>query len=214
MKQALQFFRGLGHRTVEVGCVYMKRFLEGQMQEVSVDDLAEFESISIHAPAYAYNTDDTSKEIIRQMQRIHALRPMDVVVVHPDLVVDFSLLAESSLPIGVENQDNRKTGYKTPEDFNEIFKRYPQFSFVLDLNHVFTNDSSMKLAEEFYERWGDRLVEIQVSGYREAHSPLFETGQKEIVQAVRGKVRIIIESHIHPEDAVREFSFVTEHSKL
>ncbi|MBI4281689.1 hypothetical protein HY625_02575 [Candidatus Uhrbacteria bacterium] len=210
MKQALQFLRGLGHRTVEVGCVRMKRFLEGQMLEVTTDDLVGFESVSMHAPAFAYSTDDTSKEIIRQMQRIHALRPVDVVVVHPDLVTDFSLLVASGLPIGVENQDNRKTGYKLPEDFNALFERYPKFSFVLDLNHAFTNDQSMKLAQEFYERWGNRLVEIQVSGYREAHSPLFETGQKEIVEAVRGNARIIIESLIHSKDTTREFLYVTE----
>lgn len=86
-----------------------------------------------------------------------------------------------------------------------------RFRFVLDVNHVFTNDATMRLAQEFYDRVGRRLAEIHLSGYAGYHEPLHYTRQTKIIAAIRDwNVPIIIESELSPATLETELKYITE----
>ena len=55
-----------------------------------------------------------------------------------------------------------------------------RFGFVLDLQHVYENDSTMKLAEELISLWGNRLKHMHVSGCTksEIHFPTYKSDNK------------------------------------
>ena len=93
----------------------------------------------------------------------------------------------------------------------EIMYKNERFRFVLDVNHVFTNDETMRLAEELYERVGRRLAEIHLSGYAGYHEPLHYTKQTKIIAAIRDfNVPVIIESVLSPETLEIELRYITE----
>ena len=136
---------------------------------------------------------------------------LDLVVFHPDTVEDFSVFENLGFNIGFENMDNRKKSCKSVDDIESVMLRNNDFKFILDLNHCYTNDSSMKLALEFYERLGNRISQIHLSGFRELHDPLFETEQLEIIRSIQSfDVPIIVESLVNPETIVLERDYILQ----
>ena len=83
------------------------------------------------------------------------------------------------------------------------------WKLVLDVNHCFTNDATFALTRDFYQRLGDRIVQIHLSGFQTLHEPLFLTRQKEIVYNIENStVPIIIESILAPADLEREREYI------
>ena len=107
--------------------------------------------------------------------------------------------------------DNRKESHKNPTDFDEIFSQDKNYKLVLDINHIYTNDSSMKLADIFYKKFGDRISQLHVSGYIDYHNPLFETKQMNIIKAIQDfNIPMIIESVLSVEDLEKERNYILQ----
>jgi hypothetical protein len=81
---------------------------------------------------------------------------------------------------------------------------------VLDLNHCFTNDPSMRLAAEMYAAFGKRISMVHISGFEKLHEPLSRTKQLEILTAIPDKnLPIIIESGCdNIEEAKKEYEYI------
>lgn len=210
-KEALRFFQNLGHDTVEIGLVKMARVTDGWADEIEIEDLKGFQYISLHAPVIDYGDNDETKLVFEKIERINKLRKLDAVVIHPNTVKDFSVFHGLQFPIALENMDNRKDSYVTPEEFEKLLKDNPNWKFVLDVNHVYTHDKSMGLAKEFYSTFGNRIEEIHLSGYEGYHEPLFRTKQLEILSAIQNfDTPIIIEAVMEPEEIEKERNYVIE----
>ncbi len=136
------------------------------------------------------------------------------ITVHPHTMITWSWLRSYfGTKTSFENMDWRKPFAKTPEDMAKVFTNFPDARWTYDLNHVFTNDSSMKLSKDFYTTLGN-LGHYHISGFKDDHLPhtkLFETRQDSIITSVEDERPIIIESFgiedIH--EFKKEYDYVT-----
>lgn len=209
VKNALAFLKDLEIKTVELGFVKIERLRQGQADELTEKDLSGFDYISLHSPGIQYGKNSETKFVFDKLNKINSLRKIDLVVFHPDTVEDFSIFENLDFPVGFENMDNRKMTYKTPEEMEKLLED-KSYSFVLDVNHVYSNDESMDLAEEFYSKSGERIKEIHLSGYAGYHEPLFQTKQTEIIKSIKDfSVPIINEAVINSADIEKEINYIT-----
>ncbi|MFA5962053.1 MAG: hypothetical protein WC848_05205 [Parcubacteria group bacterium] len=190
----IKIHKRLGGGAIEIGCI-RKQDICGLADLDAVDIRKHFAHVSIHAPTdLRYKLNFETMSVLGHITRAHERFNFDCVVIHPDTVDDWSVLKNLSLPISVENSDWRKKSYGTVSNLEQLFE-INNFGFVLDLNHCFSIDPLMRLAQLMIEKFYDRISEIHLSGFVEYHEPLFLTRQLEILNAVpeKGNIPIILE---------------------
>jgi hypothetical protein len=118
--------------------------------------------------------------------------------IHPHTMQKWSWLHEYfGSKASFENMDWRKPFGTSPDDMSEVFEQYSNARWTYDLNHVYTNDDTMILADEFYSRF-DNLGHYHLSGFKDErlpHTTLHTTHQNIIIEAVKSNHPIIIESY-------------------
>jgi hypothetical protein len=214
-KEALAFLKKSGIKVVELGFVKMDRIQKGWADELTEEDLEGFNYMSLHSPVIKYGKNIETEIVFEKINKINKLRKLDLVVFHPDTVEDFSVFENQNFPIGFENMDNRKNAYKNPDDLQKLLDN-SDFGMILDVNHICTNDPTMTLAKEFYDRLGNKIKEIHLSGYTAYHEPLFQTLQRKIIESIVDfGVPIINEAVINSTDILKERDYViTEIEKI
>lgn len=211
LAEKIAAIRNAGCHVIELGAVKLPSFDSIKLKQLTSDNLAEFDYISLHAPKFGYGHNDGTYKIFEKIKQVNAIRTLDWVVVHPDEVIDFSVFKEVGFKVAFENMDNRKKSHKTPDELVKLFAENPQFGFVLDVTHSFSNDPTMQLVADFYKKLGGRIVEIHLSGYSGYHEPISETKQPEIIKAIQNfDVPIIVESVISPQDIKKEKDYILQ----
>jgi hypothetical protein len=228
MKRHIGFSHGVLHRILEI---YSKEALElyqkcsSEVLEVCInkmEDLPKLGTIipfaqgftrkSIHLPVhFTYRSDEKTKQLLDEIASFSRQIQAELLLVHPDLVEDWSVFDLYNENWAIENMDNRKECYKTPEELQTFFEQRPHWKFVLDVNHCFSNDETMKIAKQFLASCGDHLAEIHLSGYTEYHEPLFQTQQESILNVCKPlNVPIVIESTFDQvDDLKREYDYIS-----
>lgn len=201
-KETFSFFRSLGCNAIEITCRDEKD-IEKLIAEIVPADLTGFDHVSLHAPTIF------DPDIVELLQKANEIFHFKNIVVHPSEVESWNVLQRFELPYAAENMDWRKEIGKYAESMEDIFSKV-DVSMILDLNHCFTNDPSMRLAKDMFEKFGKRISEIHLSGFEKLHEPLFRTKQIEIIEAIPDKsLPIIIESGCESEEeAKEEFEYV------
>lgn len=201
---------------VELNCI--GGFYDSSLQDLlSLEkyDLRRFDHVSIHAPCRnaRFGNDIKTQYVLQILKKAVRDLNIDLIVFHPDTIDDWTIFKNFEVPIAIENLDNRKSHFRSVSDLKKIFDILPWCKFVLDLNHCKSNDPTMRLAREFIDAFGDRLVEIHISGYQNYHYPLYRTGQVEILNAVHDSgIPMIIESICqNMEDARMEMDYIQEY---
>ncbi len=209
-KEAISVIKKLGCKVIELGFVKADNFFSNQLEKIEKPDLERFEYVSFHAPKFNYENNEETKNILKRISKFHkTIRQLDLVVFHPDTVKDFSIFNKIDFNVGFENMDRRKESCRSVDDIEVVLLKDQKFRFVLDINHAYTNDPTMKLAEEFYKRLGNKITQIHLSGFKDLHDPLFETKQLEIIKAVQDlNAPIIIESILTPETIMQERDYI------
>lgn len=118
-------------------------------------------------------------------------------LVHPDLVESWDDFYDFKITIAIENMDNRKKRFQYENDLLDFFAQHPQFKFVLDVNHLISNNHSISSIKRFIKMFSDRLVGVHLSGFQEYHEPLFKTKQFHLIEELIDlpkNIPIIIES--------------------
>jgi len=217
-KEIVEEYINLGCNAIELNCLSSENF-QAILDNISKNDLARFEYVSVHAPSFGKLTDEETRNALDLAQKVYKKLNFNHLVIHPDEVKDWSIFEKHSFPISIENMDSRKNAGKTIESMDEIFSKY-DVPMTLDLNHCFTNDSSMKLASDMAEKFKDRIGEIHLSGcdeYKQPsyHDPIYQTKQQEILDAIpNGDIPIIIESACNDMTDVRqEYAYVKQYLK-
>jgi sugar phosphate isomerase/epimerase len=116
----------------------------------------------VHAPAK-----DAAGHWPEVVDRLVALPPLVLtVVVHPDVVAatELDLLRRLGQRLCFENMDNQKSDGRFPDELERVFSACPEAGFCLDVAHVWTHDSTLRLADELLERFGERLRQVHLSG--------------------------------------------------
>lgn len=205
LKEILSFYKKIGCRTIELSPSHWKI--------ASNDLLEDFEYVSVHSGAdFLYSDDEETHNELKLLEKKHQDINFKCVVVHPNSVKDWSILKKYNLPWAIENMDSTNTVGIKPEEILDLAEEN-DFKVVLDLNHCFTNDHTMLLADQFFKVLGKRISELHISGYKDntdqgRHLPLSLTKQSIIIKKTKD-LPIIIEMDSGTEDSVRkEFEFL------
>ena len=207
--------RQLGCEAIELQSGYPDR-IASLLENVKAEKLEGFRYVSMHGPGIARNqlNEKDIKDLLNDLQTLCERFNVSTVVFHPDQVEDWSIFRNYKIPVAIENMDWRKDFGKSVEDVKQVIDK-TGCGFVLDINHCFTNDNTMKLADDFLEQLGDKLVEVHLSGFEKLHEPLCRTKQDDLIEIVRDlDVPIIIESECDSlEEMKKEYEYIKQRLK-
>ena len=216
LEEKMKTFLELGCNALEISFM---DFADGEIfdRELGKFNLSNFKYLSLHTPVHNmfYKNDEKTKEVLCKVAEYHKKYNFKTIVVHPSLVEDFSIFTDYNLPVAFENMDQRQNSYRNVFDMQKIFFE-TNFNMVLDVNHCYVNDNTMKLAVDFYDNFKDRIKEIHLSGYETHHENLYKTKQIEIIKAIPDfNIPIIIESQQDSlEDIVNEYNYIISALKV
>jgi len=201
---------------IEINCHHEREF---HLLESLAPAVRQFKRVSLHSPGdVRYENNQTTRKLIQGLEDLYDKFQADLIVVHPDLVDDWSVFVGSKAKWAIENMDDRKEKYRSLAELKEFFSKNQEWKMVLDLSHCKANDDSMSLADNMILEFSDRIVEIHLSGHKELHEPLYKTRQFEIIDRCKKlSVPIIIESIFEPDEGMdgikKEYNYIVEHLK-
>ncbi len=181
--------------------------------EVLEPFIKQFSYRSIHLPAdIFYKKKRETEEILSLAEQFYFKINACAAVIHPDVVEDWSVFGRSPIFWAVENMDDDKNSFRVPDDFENLFSKRNDLKMVLDLSHCRANDPSMGLADEFINRFRNKIIEIHLSAFVTGHDLLYKSGQTNTIDYCRKlDVPVIIESEIkEKQDVLREFNFIKD----
>ena len=205
-KAVIKICKNMGCNAIALHCPIEEFYL---MDELEQDDLKDFDFIAFHSPCGTENPD-----ILNTIQGFHNRLQFDVVTIHPNEIENWDDLKSYDMPFSVENMDNRKKVGRTLESMKKIMSQN-DYMVTLDINHCYVNDPTLKLAEDLWNKFKDKISHFHLSGYEERHDPLVVTNQTKFIDFVKDKDRpIIIESVCENiEQAKKEFNFIVNYLK-
>lgn len=124
-------------------------------------ELQNFKHVSVHGPAK--HLDGNWGQIIANLQQL----PPEVarIILHPDtLGKNIGLFKVLGSKLVLENMDCRKDSCRTAAEMQRVFESLPEAGFCLDVAHAWTIDPSLEVGQELLNHYGDRLVEVHLSG--------------------------------------------------
>jgi hypothetical protein len=122
-------------------------------------DLEPFEYVSLHAPSHLDKLSEM--DLVSRLQKV-ADRNW-AVIVHPDVVRNFSLWRVLGRAVCIENMDKRKKIGRTAAQLKLIFKELPEATFCFDIGHARQVDPTMQEARELLHCFHDRLRQVHMS---------------------------------------------------
>ncbi|HEC67076.1 MAG TPA: hypothetical protein ENI23_17505 [bacterium] len=152
--------------------------------------LKGFKEVFIHAPVqlkdkwcnYPSAATDT---FIKTLQELSEADNVTSVLFHPDIVKDFSYLNNLfGEKLSFENMDNKKDFGNRVKDMITVFEKSPQAKWVCDVNHIYTNDPTLKSAAAWHSEFKDRLRYYHLSAFGGFHSLFIDTHEDEIVEGI------------------------------
>lgn len=205
-KEILKICKGIGCNAIELHCSIEEFEL---MRKLTKNDLRDFEFISFHT---SYST--KNHKLLDEVQKFHNKLQFDAIVIHPDKIENWNDLKSYDMPFCIENMDATKRIGKTLKSMKEIMSK-SDYKMTLDINHCYGNDPTLKLAEDLWNEFKDRINHFHLSGYKELHDPLVVTNQAEFIDFVKNKHRpIIIESVCQDaKQAKKEFDYIVDNLK-
>jgi len=207
IEEILSFYKEIGCEAIELS--------PDHWQNITKSLLNDFKYISVHAGAsFPYADNEETHRELKSLEGKHNEVGFRCVVVHPPDFKDWQVLKRYKLPWAIENMDNLNTLGTTPEEVLAYSKR-ADCNVALDLNHCFTHDETMKLADQFYEVLGEKIVELHISGYKDRtdegrHLPLSLTKQLAIIKKAKNIPIIGEADHGTKESAKEEFEYLKE----
>lgn len=133
--------------------------LEPLVSALDALDLSGFQYIAFHAPSDI--APGTEQLVFNMLLRV-AERGWPIVV-HPDVIENYSLWKQIGPLLCIENMDKRKPIGRTADELDSIFDLLPDASFCFDVGHARQVDSTMTEAYLILKRFGSRLRQVHVS---------------------------------------------------
>lgn len=171
----------------------------------ALDLVKKFDYRTIHIPKF-YSRKE-AKRAVDSSKRLAKLIDAQDLTMHPNGMDSFAwLTSEFDGNLNIENMDWRKDFGQTAEDLERVFAQLPDAGWTFDVNHVKTNDPSMKLADELYKNLSPHLRQYHLSGFGGEdlpHTLLADTRQDDIIAKVTDLSKPIILESLGPEDIGR-----------
>lgn len=129
--------------------------LLGAIEALPLDN---FRQVSFHAPSKLKNLQEP--DLIRALVGLPSAWP---IIVHPDVISDFSSWRFLGRRLCIENMDQRKNRGRTVPELEFVFDRLPEASFCFDIGHARQVDPTMGVAISMLQRFGPRLRQVHIS---------------------------------------------------
>jgi hypothetical protein len=167
-RRALKMMEGIPLDAVELSALREDE-LHPLLDALASLELARFSHVSLHAPSRLDTV--TEQHLCKALADLDGKYP---IVVHPDIIHDFSLWVPLGRSLLIENMDKRKNVGRTSDELSDIFAMLPQARLCLDVGHSRQIDSSMFETREILKRHAERLAEIHLSDINSScgHEPL------------------------------------------
>jgi sugar phosphate isomerase/epimerase len=188
-------------------------FLDFKLNSQNLDLFNSYPVNSIHLPWYQTiykKQDNTTKKILEKTEKLSSLINSELVVIHPDVVDNFSIFKDYSFELGIENLS---FGHKftNPDEINTLLEANKELSFVLDISHALEN----KIPLTNFLKLKDRISEIHLSSAtRKIQHAFVSTADKTDLENIKKALisnTIILETDIQKENLnklPKEISFV------
>jgi hypothetical protein len=122
-------------------------------------DLRPLEYVSFHAPSRLERLSES--DFVNRLQLVAARRW--AIIVHPNVIHDFSLWRSLGNAVCIENMDKRKKIGRTAAQLQSIFRELPEATFCFDIGHARQVDPTMQEARAFLQCFQDRLRQVHMS---------------------------------------------------
>ena len=208
------FRRGLmlGREAGAVRAVELSALREGELssliEAVSSLDLSSFDYVSFHAPSTLRELDEET--VVTALESLPHEYP---IVAHPEIIGSDRWRSLGDR-LCIENMDNRKTAGRTTAELSELFERFPDAGFCLDVGHARQIDPTMNVAVSMLRAFGNRLRQIHLSevGPRGEHigmSRLAQIAFARLTPYLPSECPVIIESIVAGEQIAEELDAAT-----
>lgn len=195
-KLAISLLKRAKISTIELSSLRESEF-QGLINDLDELDLKEFKYISFHAPSKleCLSEEECVNLLMKVVERKYHI------IVHPDIITNYSLWMPLGKYLCIENMDKRKPIGQTVKDLEMIFKELPEASFCFDLAHVRQIDSTMLEGIDMAKRFSSRLVQLHLSDVNSdsKHESLnFEAIKsfQKISKYINSKIPCILESPV------------------
>ncbi|MEQ8785604.1 MAG: hypothetical protein RIC55_04865 [Pirellulaceae bacterium] len=197
------FRRGIDLQRSHCDALELSALREGELdaliEALPKLDLAGFAYVSFHAPSRLEKLSE--RELVERLQRLG--EPVSAIIVHPDVIHDFSLWRPLGRRLVLENMDQRKPIARTARELRPYFDALPEARFCFDIGHARQVDPTLGAALVMLRAFGDRLAEIHISEVNAASSHVAisrTTSQsyRRLASLLPDSVPAIIESVIAP----------------
>ena len=133
--------------------------LEPLVNDLDALDLSGYKYVSFHAPSALKTLSE--KEAV-ELLKIPAEKNMNIIL-HPDVIKDYSLWKEFGGRLLIENMDKRKPIGRTLDEMDIIFNELPDANLCFDIAHSRQVDPSMYEAKILLKKYGCKLKQIHIS---------------------------------------------------
>jgi hypothetical protein len=215
-----KLYRSVGASAIELGFAKPCEASEFKVTSDLIDEMSKYNYVSIHAPwrEISYGRNEATDTLMDSLGKLCQKIPAKGIVLHPNVVDDFDYVEGSGLPFLMENMERE---WSLPEKFMGLLENY-KFGFVLDVQHAYKKDPSMKLSEDLLSMFGSRLKHMHVSGFAdgETHYPVYASKNRDAITKFleRGvDVPKILEGMLHgdiPQMASNELNYVRRYEKF
>jgi len=163
-------------------------------------DLGRYQNVSFHAPSRLREMSECN--LVEQLTWF-SQREIPIVV-HPDILHNFTLWRRLGPALLIENMDRRKPVGRTADELSSIFAHLPDARLCLDLGHAKQVDPSMHETRMILNLHGSRLAEVHLSEVNSlsGHESLNElaiSNFKRVAHMIPATVPIILESPVAPD---------------
>lgn len=207
-KELIVILESMGITAIELMCNDTNK-LEELLNNLTLEDFKKIEHVSLHAPVLASIPLEELEKLLFKIEELHRKLNLKYVVLHPDGINNWKVFSKYKIPWAVENMDNRKKECRNVNDLKKVFEQI-NAKMILDVNHCFSNDPSMELADNLINYFRDRIVGFHLSGFEEFHDPLYKTKQRDFFNFIFDKnLPVIIESVLDEvNDLEKEYNYV------
>ena len=133
--------------------------LEPLINAIDDLDLSGFRYIAFHAPSEI--AAGTERQVVELL--IPVAERNWPIIVHPNVIVDYSLWSRLGRALCIENMDKRKPIARTAAELGPLFELLPEASLCFDIGHARQIDSTMTEAYFILSRFCTRLRQVHVS---------------------------------------------------
>ena len=185
--------------------------LEPLINAIDDLDLSGFQHIAFHAPSEI--AAGTERLVVELLLRV-AERSWPIIV-HPDVVEDYSLWSQIGSALCIENMDKRKPIGRTAVELESLFALLPEASLCFDIGHARQVDSTMTESYFILSRFHAKLRQVHVSevNTRSKHDSLSYASIlafRRMADMIPMNVPLIIESVIDASQIEAEIERVRE----